>query len=230
MSITDITLEDDEIMESTELIMKQDIDALVIKMESVEIKTDEEFTGAAEWLKMNKGLQKKVVSHYEADKKAKYEVYKEVTDKIKNLTDLLKKGEVIVKGKLSDYQKELDRKQRIAEEKARKEQEERDRIALEKLKEDNAESGEGEINPDEIDEKNQIDLFAEPVPAPIVSKPSTAGVVFAEVWKWELEDMSKVPSEYLILDEKKINGVVRAMKKDAAIPGIKVYADKQVRA
>ena len=229
MSITDIDLTEEESI-STEMILKQDIDGLVIKMEAAKITTDEEFTGAAEWLKLNKKYQKQVKDYFEDERKATYEAYSEITGKIKDMTDLLKKGESIVKGKLSEYQKEIDRKQRIADEKARKEQEERELLALERLAEQNGKAGEGEIMPDELEQRNEIDLFAEPMPAPIIQKPSTAGVVFAEVWKWELEDISAVPAEFLILDEKKINGLVRAMKSDAKIPGIKVYADKQVRA
>ena len=121
MSITDIDLTEEESI-TNEVMLKQDIDGLVIKMEAAKITTDEEFTGAAEWLKLNKKYQKQVKDYFEDERKATYEAYSEITSKIKDMTDLLKKGEAIVKGKLSDYQKELDRKQRIADEKARKEQ------------------------------------------------------------------------------------------------------------
>ena len=64
MSITDIDLTEEESI-STEMILKQDIDGLVIKMEAAKITTDEEFTGAAEWLKLNKKYQKQVKDHFE---------------------------------------------------------------------------------------------------------------------------------------------------------------------
>lgn len=235
---------------SIEEILNDDVNIITTKMELATIKTDEDFTGAAEWLKENKTLQKKVVSHFEDDRKRTHEAYKAITTKIKDMTDLLKKGEAIVKTKLSDYQKELDRKKRIEEERIRKEQdkirreaEEKERLRIEKLEAEALAKREAlakekkvpveEIEIEEIPEpepENQIDLFEAPAPTTTIKAPETKGVTFAKVWKWELEDISKVPAEFLILDEKKINGLVRAMKGDSKISGIRVYEDNQVRA
>ena len=50
-----------------------------------------------------------------------------------------------------------------------------------------------------------------------------AGVGLRDNWKFEVTDPNKVPREYLIIDEKKIGAVVRAMKLQANIPGVRVY-------
>ena len=241
MSIADIEINETEVKisnnRSIEEILSNDINIITTKMELAEIESDEDFTGAAEWLKENKRLQKKVKDHFEEDRKTTHEAYKAITTKIADMTNLLKKGESIVKSKLSDYQRELDRKRRIEEEKIRKEQEKtrlenekKQRIEREKRE---AEAIEKNIPISEIPEpedENQIDLFETSVPVPIIKAPETKGVTFAKVWKWELEDISKVPMQFLILDEKKINGLVRAMKADVNITGIRVYEDNQVRA
>ncbi len=113
----------------------------------------------------------------------------------------------------------LDEQERIRREEERKAEEARRRAEEERLRKENPEA---EIKP------------VEPAPAPAITIPEPPkkidGITHAEVWTWELEDISKVPMEYLQLDEKKLNGVVRAMKGDASIPGIRVFKTRQIRA
>lgn len=54
------------------------------------------------------------------------------------------------------------------------------------------------------------------------------GVTTRSTWKYSVEDLTAVPREYLTLDEKKIKAVVKAMKGDTAIPGIRVFEDGTV--
>lgn len=49
------------------------------------------------------------------------------------------------------------------------------------------------------------------------------GVQPRNSWEFTVEDLSKVPREYLMVDEKKVKGVVKAMKADTNIPGISVF-------
>ena len=61
--------------------------------------------------------------------------------------------------------------------------------------------------------------------APIVTKQtvaSEAGKVFTRtVWNWTVIDESKIPIEYFILDEKKLNAIARAYgSKKVDIPGV----------
>ena len=46
-----------------------------------------------------------------------------------------------------------------------------------------------------------------------------------EVWRFEIEDVSKLPSQFLIPDEKAIGAVVRSQKGNAKIPGVKVFVE-----
>jgi len=55
------------------------------------------------------------------------------------------------------------------------------------------------------------------------------GRASVEKWSWEIVDESLVPREYLMLDEKKINKVVTAMKDKTNIPGIRVKKETSVR-
>lgn len=76
-------------------------------------------------------------------------------------------------------------------------------------------------------------LAASPVYVPPVvltpSTPKLEGVQERVSWKFEITDESLIPREYLMPDEKKIGGVVRAMKGETRIPGIRVFTDTSLR-
>lgn len=61
-------------------------------------------------------------------------------------------------------------------------------------------------------------------------KPQADGISTRTVWNFSITDPSLIPREYMLVDEKKIAAVVRAMKGDTAIPGVTVYADTQIAA
>lgn len=56
--------------------------------------------------------------------------------------------------------------------------------------------------------------------------PKVAGMSFREHWQFEITDARQVPREFLMPDEGKIGGVVRAMKGSASIPGVRVWMTK----
>jgi hypothetical protein len=60
----------------------------------------------------------------------------------------------------------------------------------------------------------------------IPEEADTAGLVIREDWKFSIVDASLIPREYLVPDEKKIGRIVRALKGDANIPGVRAYSEK----
>lgn len=68
--------------------------------------------------------------------------------------------------------------------------------------------------------------------APVVDLPraEASGTSLREVWKFSVIDLAIVPREYLIVDEKAIGAVVRALKGRASIPGVRVYSEKTMSA
>lgn len=66
----------------------------------------------------------------------------------------------------------------------------------------------------------------------VVEKPVIAGVTEVTYWQWELVDKSKLPLEFLMVDEKKIGALVRDMKDSAqgiVGDGIRVYSETRTR-
>ncbi len=157
----------------------------------------------------------------------------------------------------NDKQEAIAREERRkAEEAARKEreriqkeaaqQEERARIACEKAEAKAAEleaegrAAEAEAKREaaeeaeakkqrEADRKREMadQIVAIPV-TPTAEK--TSGISKPKTWDFEIEDENAIPREYLIVDEKAVRGVVKAMKGKTNIPGVRVFQRGGIRA
>ncbi len=66
--------------------------------------------------------------------------------------------------------------------------------------------------------------------APPPAVPKAAGLAFTDAWGFEIIDPAAIPAEYKIIDEKRIGAVVRALKGQTNIPGIRVFCGTGVRA
>jgi hypothetical protein len=130
-------------------------------------------------------------------------------------------AETIVKGKMLTWKRAEEERVRVEEarlrEIARKEEEER------RLAEAAALEAEGKTDEAEAVIERPATPFVPSVPPPA---PKVAGISTRKMWKWRLVDEAKVPRQYFTLDEKKINGVVRSMGRNANIPGIQVYQEE----
>lgn len=69
-------------------------------------------------------------------------------------------------------------------------------------------------------------------PAPklteIPPKPRVEGIHTATEWKWKVLDVSLIPPEFWVLDEKAIDAVVKVQKGQTLIPGIEVFSQANV--
>jgi hypothetical protein len=77
------------------------------------------------------------------------------------------------------------------------------------------------------------ELLAQPIVTPAIapverSTPKVQDLWYREGWKFRVVNDAKIPREYLLRDDVKIGGVVRAMKGATNIPGIEVYVEKVV--
>jgi hypothetical protein len=67
-------------------------------------------------------------------------------------------------------------------------------------------------------------------PAPVIpivqAAPKVEGISHRSVRRHQIVDKSLLPPEYLIVDEKAIAGVVRALKGATRIPGVRVWEDQ----
>jgi hypothetical protein len=66
----------------------------------------------------------------------------------------------------------------------------------------------------------------------VTEAPKPQGVATRKVWKWEVEDFSKIRREFLTTDNSAIKAVVDAQGAEAveSVGGIKVWQESQIAA
>lgn len=171
-----------------------------------------------------------------------------IMDLFRKPIDLLEQAEQILKKAMGNYSAEqrriADQQQRRLEAQAAAERERLNKQAAEMAEqaaalEQQAETGTADTTAEVLDQAVVVAAQAEELRtqaamtvAPVVQVATTkaAGVSTRQNWKYEITDASLIPREYLVVDDKKIGGVVRAMKGDTDIPGIRVYPEDTVAA
>lgn len=186
------------------------VESILAQMNSLELSTPDQSVEAQEFIKRIKATKREVTAileeKYSKDiaryKKAR-SAYDAYTDEKKRLFSKLDSAENILKGKLAAIERERREQMRKAEAAAR----EAAKAAAEK--------------------RDGEELFEEPVSAPPTPQPhpKVDGVSTRSHWTFQIEDESLIPREYLVVDIQKIGQVVRALKENANIPGVKVIED-----
>lgn len=197
---------------------------VVAQAERIEITTDHEYETVGGFLKGLVSLKKDISSTFDPITKKLHAAHKETVAQKKRRMGPVEEAERIVKGKIGFYLTEKERRRREEEEKlrelARKQEEERRLAEAEALeKEGKKEEAEAVID--------------EPVETPAVVIPDTTPKVEGiskprQIWKFRVQDASKVPAEYMKVDEVKLGGVVRATKGTLKIPGVDIYSETVV--
>lgn len=143
---------------------------------------------------------------------------KAITDPLKDLKDKLVK-------KVTDHW-ESQRAIKLAEaEKKRKEDLELERQALlaaqqKAMMSDNTQDETQAVKETEIRERNITQMTTTPVEVRQSVKAGVATMAEVKEWKWKVVDETKIPREYLLVDEIKINKLARS--KDVDKPTLKI--------
>jgi len=135
---------------------------------------------------------------------------KSVNDAFRNFAEPLNQADSITRQKILDYRKEQER--------IRQEQERINQLRME------AAQAEMELK-GELTESVKVVEVAPEAAAHYRTGSGTLGKFMVK--KWEVEDLSKVPLEYLMVDAAKVGKLVRAGIR--AIPGIRIYSDESLR-
>lgn len=197
---------------------------IVAEAEAFQVVTPQQYADAGEVLKRIKGHQKKLEDTEMSMTRPINAGLKMIRDFFRSPRESAARAEGIVKRSMLAYSQEQERLRREeqlkAEERARKEQEK-----LAAQAERAAASGQHA-------KAEALQDRAASVVAPVVQReaPKVQGLSVREVWRFEVVDPSAVPREFLMVDEKKIGGVVRAMKGDTKIAGVRVWPDQSLAA
>ena len=203
--------------------------SIVDKAKAVQVTDAETYTAAGDLWKAIGEMIREVKETFDPICDAAHRAHKAAVEKRSKYLDPLTTAQKSVKGLMAAYDAEQERRRR--EEQARLEaiarKEEEDRRLMEAI------AAEEEMNrigmtKDEVAQETAAILETPVSVAPIVIPKATpklaGGPVYQTRWDYEIVAPNLIPREYLTPDTVKIGAVVRALKEQANIPGIKVFS------
>ena len=182
--------------------IKQETQEFLYNFQVVEIETQEQYTQAGDILKQVKNKIKKLEDKRKEYTKPLVESKKAIDKDFKSITEPLEnfikstKEEMVVFQ--FEEQKRLDEEQKKLEEEVLKKAEE---------------NGDKEV---QVEIVNDIKT----------QRGDVSTTTARDVWKFEIEDVNKIPREYLTVDEKLIRQAIKDGKRE--IDGVYIYKDKQI--
>ena len=213
------------------------IPPIVLKANEFQVSNESDNARAAEFIREIKKGQKQVIKLFKNPKEKANEAHKAVIASEKLLLDPLEEAEKTVKDRVSEYITKLaeirienERKMReeeariaeeIAKENARIEEEARKAEEVGDKEKQNKLKREAEIK--EIKDRQDAEARQEEATMThLINTPAkTTGVYTTTTWTWEVENLADVPREYLIVNEKMLNGIAKSTKGSIKVPGIK---------
>lgn len=185
---------------------------------------------ASDFLKSLKKLQAVIEAEMAPGIEKAFSLHRTLTEQRKRFLAPLQAAEQAIKRKIADFLAIEEQKRQEAQRKAQAIAEAAERKRREEL-EEQAKRHEAAGRTEKAEERRQMaeETF---VPAPVVESKveQQKGISTVQVWKFEIVDESKLPSEYTMPDEAAIGKVVRALKDKANIPGVKVFFTNEIRA
>jgi len=209
---------------------------------NTEIKNQEQYTQASEMLAQVKARTKKLELNRKEFTKDLVAQKRKIDNQFKEWSEPYKKIEDILKSAMSKY---IDEQRRLKEEKERKEREKRAeearklaeqqkissqkahaKLREEKLAEE-LEQANKLAKKEGISQAQALKVVRGEIELPSNVKTETGQTRTRLVKKFEVVDASKVPAEYLMVDEKKIR---QAVVKDGVkrIAGVKIWEESQI--
>lgn len=217
-----------ELLEHADTLHKQ-IYALKVLTEPMECETGEEYTKIASELSEIKALNKKLTDV----EKSLCDPFKSAVKRLQGWNseffEIAEKAERNIKNAMLKWNEKQERIKKVEE--ARLKKLEDDRIAKEKAKlEKKIEKAELKGDTDKVESlEEQKDSIVPMVAQVQLNTPKVDTVNYAIRFSFEIENVNLIPREYMTPDEKKIRGVVTAMKELTDIPGVKVIQTKEIR-
>lgn len=155
---------------------------------------------------------------------------KAVMDLFRDPIDLLAKAELNLKRTILTYTQEQEKKRQEAERKAQeaaRKEEAAQRKRLE-ARADKAEANGDTEKAEYLRERAEEINVPRPIVAPQVNR--VAGISERKVWKYRITDVTAIPREYMIPNEKAIGALARQTNGSIVIPGVEFYTEQTIAA
>ena len=193
---------------------------------TLKIGDNNQFIEAVERRRTLKTIRKKIDEMFDSGIKKAFEAHRAAVAVKKRFTDRIDDADSSIGEAVKRYNDEQERKRieeqrKLDAEAKRKEDEERKRI--EKKIEAAKKAGNEEKVEALTEQKDQVFV---PPPIAIQRIPEVKGLSFREDWKAVVEDKSKVPEEYKIVDVSMLNKFAKATKGAISVPGVRFFSEK----
>lgn len=206
--------------------------ALPSNAEALVVRDQQTLNVAKAYLQDVKRLQAEIAATFDPHIKKAVEAHKGLLAEKRRFTAPLDRAEEILKPKIGRYLYELDqerlraaRERQLAEEKAKAKAEE-----IVDQAHDLIENGHA-IAADSVVEDGFKEVQAIKAAAPEIPPAAEAdGVQLRTTWEFEITSEAELPREYLKPDLTRIGQVVRALKDQAKIPGVRTFPKRSVAA
>lgn len=210
-----------------ELQLKSDIQTYQ-EIAQQEIKTQVGYENASNVIKDCKRMLVEIGEAFDPMIESAHKLHKQAISQKSLYADPVKEVETILRRKLSAYisqqeaikEAERKEKQRLIDLEARAKKEAEEKRLLEEARAMEI-IGLKEEAEEKIIEAVKVEEVKEIIRA---EKVDTGAMSYRENWKYEI--IGELPKEYLIPDEKKIGQIVRAMKGETNITGVRVWCEK----
>jgi len=207
-------------------------ESLAEEFQGFKIVTAEGYGGAADQLKAIKSKTKELDELRKSLTKPLDESKKRIMEFFKKPLAFLAMAEASIKSAILKWQEEQESIRRAEEDKirkaqqkeaeelqrrAREEEEKANRFKTEKAKEA------AQARAEELKAKAAQTAAVVPVVQSKVEK--VAGIATKTIWKFRITDLSQLPKEYMLPNEKLLGEVARSTKGSLEVPGIEFYSE-----
>ncbi len=196
----------------------------------IQVHDEAGLTVAKDYLQDLRTMAGKVEATFDPQITRAHELHKSLLAEKKKFYEPLMAAERIVKRAVGNFYEEQDRRRIEAE----KERQRIEKEALDKAQELEAEAANAKTQDDRdaaIDKAVAVLQTADEKAQQATAGAATvkiAGISVSDTWHFEIVDAGLVPAEYWTLDLVRIGKVVRALKGDTKIPGVRTYSEKAV--
>lgn len=206
--------------------LNQEVQEYPAQASGIIIHNNETLKKGNDFLLAIKTMRKKIGEVFDPIIEKAHKAHKEAVSKKKEFEEPLIRAENELKLRIASYMRKLEEERRQAERKAA--EEERKRLEAQKRAEEEARFLESK---GQIQEAQELrDRVPEFKPAVIPDVPTLNNVQMKEIFKWEVEDIEKVPRKFLIVDRAAVTNYVRIHREKTNIPGIRVFKESSVAA
>jgi hypothetical protein len=195
------------------------------------VRNQDDLDAANQFLNEIKTRQDYFSGLYDPQIKKASDLHKSLLADKRQFTDILDKAASVIKPKIANYLYEEDQKRltaararHLAEEQAAREAEK----AADKAHELIENGKEGKVAA--VVEKAAEKIEALKAAAPVIPSIPVADFSMRTTWEFEVTDVDLIPRKYMVPDTTLLGKIVRAMKDQTDIPGIRAYPSRSVAA